>query len=121
MNERQILTTAALRFDGYRYADAAGLQPAQIIDAHRSGKPQTLNDKLATFFFVQRSACHQPGTTEENEREFGELRELFLELAAVEIPSEYANAKYVRDWQGIDTAATVERIKQIHERTEYVL
>lgn len=123
--ERQILNTCALRFDGWRYkGDHQFDQRQAITHFFNTGTWQlSEHEQLAVFFLLQRGLCKWDLVYEpEHGRFWRAFRSLFLLVYDYEIPPEYALSEYVEQWQRdfvphLDECVAL--VRQIHETIAY--
>jgi ADP-ribose pyrophosphatase YjhB (NUDIX family) len=125
--ERDILTTAALRFDGYKYHEKTGFDHGLCINncLLTQSLPDSHTDRLCIFFMLQRFLMKWGGdmlpVTDPNWRLF---RTLFLDLCNSYIPFDYRFIKtgsYI-DWEMKYSARAQECkaiVQLIHQNTEY--
>lgn len=102
MNEDEILTACALRFDGYKYQTQTGFDPRiAIANYFQEGQWQLEpNQLLATFFFLQRSLYKYDLQQEPKDSKFRKaFRSLFFECADLDIPSQYQQSEYYQNWE----------------------
>lgn len=108
-SEDDVLITCALRFDGYRYAEASGLDgpegegpglAALSVPLVKSLElyPNPL-DNFAAFFALQRFLYKWGGEhLTAFSREHLALRFLFLDVYRLEVPDEYRVESYCDEW-----------------------
>jgi hypothetical protein len=123
--EREILNTCALRFDGWQYIkDHQFDQRHAIRQFFETGMWQlSEHEQLAVFFLLQRGLCkwdlvYQP----EHGKFWRAFRSLFFLVYDYKIPSDYALSQYVERWQrGFvpHLEECVSLIRQIHETIAY--
>jgi hypothetical protein len=100
-SENDWLTHCALRFDGYAWAKANGMddQPASFCEAFLT-RP-TLNpgtEHLMTAMFMLQRFLMKEGVRSKTDAGWRALRNLFLQLAAEPVPPEYQTGDWHRKW-----------------------
>lgn len=125
LQEEEILTACALRFDGYAYVEATGFDYDRAIDNYfRSGvwdlEPL---EQLATFFMLQRGLCKWNLVYEPQDGKYWRaFRELFLKAYRHEIPERYRQQPYYDEW-AVKSKAEVRRcvalVRGVNEGTAY--
>lgn len=125
--EREMLSTFALRFDGYAYMKATGFEPVpapEWLETHRE-LPEELLQRWAVLFALQRAskelhfAPHSP--------EYGAMRRLFLALYDKGFPSRFAPGPQMNDtwyerWKEqyqADVGRWAETVRRIHDQASY--
>lgn len=103
-HEHNILTVAALRFDGYRYRDETQFDYKSAIQKFFTHDvlPDTPCDQMCLFFLLQRMLMKWGGEREPLNGKYWKLfRELFLKVAPIHIPSQYQDNVhgYIEEWQ----------------------
>lgn len=101
MYEHEILTAAALRFDGYGYMRATQFDPpsnyvATFGTATWSFEPL---QELALFFLHQRLVLKWAASRPDGSDEWQFMRRLFLRVVDYEIPEQWRVPSYHDDWE----------------------
>jgi hypothetical protein len=123
IKERNILSDCALRFDGYKYEKNTKFNFKQSIKKIIEGKALEPLEKLAIFFFLQRSLSKWDlQFEEENKKVYKVYRDLFLACVDLEIPQQYQKEDYLNNWRK-NYEPNIEEVKNmvsmIHENTSY--
>ena len=125
--EHNILTTCALRVDGYRYAEAHGVEISYYVDRLLEVGIENLTDeeKLVAFFAYQRHLCKWGGVLlRKNHEDRKQFRELFFRAVHCKVPEEFIfhpNGTY-EEWRRDflpRLLECVQLVKKIHESTSY--
>ena len=127
--EDDILTSCALRFDGWKFKETTGFDHEQALDHFwRTGEWNISPDEqLATFFMLQQGLC-QRGLEQQprHSKRWRALRSLFLRVHSYAIPEGYRAPEEAKEWvekweQGyrrwLEMCVTF--ITRIHESTPY--
>lgn len=125
LDENDILTCCALRFDGYKYTEDHDFTSDELVDQYlQTGKWYgTELERLATFFHLQRALFKGSLVYETSESLYWQaFRELFFQLHGAEIPEQYRMAEYCGEWiedfqPRLEQCVAVVREK--HETTTY--
>lgn len=122
LNEGDVLTTCALRFNGYRYAEETGFayEPAVRRFARTGEWGLTTLEKLTVFFLLQRSLLKWSYEPLDGQH-WRAFRSLFLELAREKVPPEYQD-RWLEDWKRCFEPRldeVVSFLRAIHEGTVY--
>lgn len=81
LEEREITTCCALRFDGYKYQKETGFNPSLTFDKLFLGEEVGELDGLAAMFFLQRGLCKWSLVYETEDSKYYKLyRKLFLKI-----------------------------------------
>jgi hypothetical protein len=128
--EAEIVTACALRFDGYRYAQARGLtNPEDELDF--TGFIRSfLNDPdldlprghLHCALFLLQRAYLKESWLRWNSHEAKVIRELFLALCRDDVPEEYRNEGYCEEWgrrYKPELWRHLQFVQQRHEQAKY--
>ena len=102
LDEDRILTFAALRFDGYAYADATGFDWMEWTTEHFAAEGDQLEplEVLALFFASQRYLCKWGGEMlPKTHRDWWMYRELFLRAVETPVPLEYRGDTWWLEWK----------------------
>ncbi|MEM7680636.1 MAG: hypothetical protein AAF288_01635 [Planctomycetota bacterium] len=126
-DECDILIAAALRFDGYSYAESVRLE---IADFDRRVGPDVTNsdapaeEKFAALFALQRFLFKWGGERLPTySPEWKRFRELFLATAESVPPRSFAAEGYFDHWQARyapRVSECIALVRRIHEETAYV-
>lgn len=125
--ERQLITTCALRFDGYEYVQNRKfdhLAAFRTIEQTGDLAPFEQHQLLALFFMLQRY-LHKGGGEMLSERspEWRIYRELFFRCCRASIPKAYRVEPYYTEWER-NYAPRLEEcialVRRIHESIDYL-
>ena len=125
LDERDILTLSALRFDGYQYLEDKPFDHRTALDQFFRTGVWDLSDfeKLAVFFCLQRALCKWDLVYEPcHGRYWRAFRTLFLEVARLPIPEKYADPSWLERWNeryGWQLEKAVACIREVHASTVY--
>ena len=116
---------AALRFDGYQYAQEKYPQerdfPTDQLEQHLI--PEELLDQLLFFFFRQRFLHKWGGEMlPRSAPHWRHFRDLFLLTCQASIPEAYQHPSYHQQWEQEfkpDLEKHIETIRNIHKKTNY--
>ncbi len=123
--ERQMLTCAALRFDGHAYVDATGFDWNEWEPERYAAEGDQLDapEILSLFFASQRFLCKWGGEMlPDTHPHWWMYRELFLQAVDIQVPREYRHEDYWLEWKlryEPRRDECVEVVATIHRRTEY--
>lgn len=128
LNEADILTNCALRFDGYKYAEQTGFDHQPLLSTFFKTGEWCGSDAelLATFFILQRRLCKWDlAYMPTHAKHWRAFRELFLRVCALEVPAEYRsqdllgfNMRWSRDYAS-QLDRCIAYIRHIHATTAY--
>lgn len=128
--EDEILTTCALRFDGYEYQEYREeldneIDLEECLENFLGTNAWNLedNEKLTIFFILQRSLFKWGLEGEPKDGKYWKaFRSLFLECVDLPIPSEYKREDYCQEWEE-NYQPNLEQVKafiqDIHDNTNY--
>jgi hypothetical protein len=128
LKEDAILAAAALRVDGYKMLEETGIPKERIREltvkyqAGDSSFDATDEEKLATFFYLQRYLCKWGGELISCDRpEWRAYRQLFLECVELRIPEAFKrNFGWWEDEGYADRVREcVQTVQQIHLTIQY--
>ena len=121
----EILTCCALRFDGYPWQDDYDFDHQKAIEDFFKKNVWDLRDeeKLATFFFLQRG-LNKFGLVYEprNGKYWRAYRSLFFEVVHLPISEQYVRQDYFDEWQeeyAPRLQEAIECVRREHEAIEY--
>lgn len=126
--EAKIITTCALRFDGYRYADAHGLVASEFdysrfIDGFLVEPDYDLpRGHLHCALFLFQRGLIKEGLLRWDSPEAKVIRELFLALCRDDVPEQYRNEEYYGGWERRHRPKLgryLEFVRHRHEQTKY--
>lgn len=124
LDERDILTHCALRFDGCAYLEQTGFDHQQALEEFlRTGEWRfSPSEAMATLFALQRFLCKGGGVYYgEASRHWKAYRELFLRVAGEDVPDNY-RGPFFDQWEteyAPDLAQVIALVQQVHENTDY--
>ena len=116
-----ILTTCALRFQGWRYQEETGFDQAAAFDRYFETGNWSLtdNEKLAAFFLLQRGLSKWDLVTEPKQSRWWQaFRSLFLEVVHLPLPPKYRDDDYATRWEQRYLPRLEECIQCIREELE---
>ncbi|WP_131474256.1 hypothetical protein [Fischerella thermalis] len=102
MDKNNKINVCALRFDGYKYQKQTGFNPQEATTQYLATRKWDLEplEKLATFFFLQRSLNKFDLQYEPRDGQYWQaLESLFDECKDLEIPEEYRQNTYYEAWK----------------------
>jgi hypothetical protein len=127
--EAEIVTACALRFDGYRYAQAHGLTDPEDEWDFTGFIRSFLNDPdldlarghLHCALFLLQRAYIKEGWLRWDSHEAWVIRELFQALCRDDVPEEYRNEEYCGEWERNyrpNLSPHLEFVRQRHDQTK---
>lgn len=125
MNEREILTCCALRFNGWEYIEVTGFDRQEAFEQYFETRQWNFApfEQLAMFFLLQRGLMKWDLEREpEHGKYWRAFRELFFLCVHSEIPEQYRSPEYCEEWERDyqpQLAACVQLIEENHRSTVY--
>lgn len=125
LDEDDVLIECALRLDGYAFEKVARRRLGDLVGiALEDVSRLSLNQRFAAFFMMQRHLYKWGGESlPRNHHEWKVFRELFLELAPLDVPAKYAHAEFMASWRrkyGARVEEAVAFVRRVHEAMEYL-
>lgn len=128
--EAKIVTACALRFLGYRYAQAHGLADPEdewdftrFVDSFVAAPDFDLpRGHLHCALFLLQRAYIKEGWLRWDSQEAKVIRELFLSVCREDAPEEYRDAGYGEEWERRHRPRLSQHlafVRRRHEQTEY--
>lgn len=125
LDEKELLSTCALRFDGWKYKEKSGFDQVAALNSFFATGNWNLTplEQMTVFFLLQRGLSKWDLVYEaENGKFWRAYRSLFLLVASYEVPQEYCLEGYIEQWKQkyqprIDEC--LRYIEQIHKSIKY--
>lgn len=125
LKEEKILSSCALRFDGYKFLKENSFDPQKALDDFLSTGEWAISplEQLACFFFLQRYLSKWGGEMLPKSSKYWQAyRSLFLVVNAYDIPAVYRLDNYFEEWRSQfepRLAECVDLIEKVHSSTPY--
>ncbi|MEI8196477.1 MAG: DUF1156 domain-containing protein, partial [Phycisphaerae bacterium] len=124
-DEDYILTTCALRFDGWKYVKQCGFDYKTALERFfATGQwPELRDQQLTMFFMLQRYLMKWGGEQlPKSSSDWRAFRDLYLKVHEYRVPLVYRQEEYHTEWQREyypHLAECTRLIRRIHETTAY--